>query len=357
MKKRRAEALWIEARQRWQINVQRDGERKTFVCSTPGKQGKHEAEEKADKWLRKFSTEQRFCDAWDLYIADHGKEITGRAASNLECAYKRLTAYIPPTRKLSAITVYDWQSALKGLAAEGYAAGTIQATKALIVSLNKYALSRRWECEELREGTLQIPKEAGKAKDKQALSHDAYKCLYTLDDTDSPYIYLFQLLPLTGLRIGEALALEWGDISDHVLHLRRSVGADGDIGEGKTDNAQRNIPLIAQAESILDEQRAFLVRWKLDTALIFPSLSGTRAAYKEIRYEWGKVAKLIDTPCTLHELRHTYISIVKSVLPLPLLKQVVGHSASMDTLGVYAHELDEDTTTSAAYIKQAFADM
>ena len=48
---RRAQARWIESRGRWQINVQADGERRTFSSSTPGPRGRVEAEKKADAWL------------------------------------------------------------------------------------------------------------------------------------------------------------------------------------------------------------------------------------------------------------------------------------------------------------------
>jgi hypothetical protein len=36
------------------------------------------------------------------------------------------------------------------------------------------------------------------------------------------------------------------------------------------------------------------------------------------------------------------ISLYKADLPEELLKQVVGHSASMDTFGVYGHAMDGD---------------
>ena len=51
MAQRKNEAKWIEARERWQINVMNEGVRKTFVSSLPGKKGKIECEKKADKWL------------------------------------------------------------------------------------------------------------------------------------------------------------------------------------------------------------------------------------------------------------------------------------------------------------------
>ena len=49
--KRTNTAQWIESRNRWQINVQKDGIRKTFTSSTPGRTGQREANAKADAWL------------------------------------------------------------------------------------------------------------------------------------------------------------------------------------------------------------------------------------------------------------------------------------------------------------------
>ena len=357
MRSRRAEAVWIESRQRWQINVQRDGERRTFTSSTAGRLGKHEAEQKADAWLTKFQTEQRLEDAWNMYIADKSQEIKGRAVENLGRYYNHIIETIPKGRRLSMISLYDWQHVLDRMAQDGYSAGTIGQVLSAITALNKYALARRWACEQIHEGALQIPRNAGKAKAKQALSEDSYKALYTLDDTDCSYIYLFQLLPLTGLRIGEALTLKWSDIQGGVLHLSRAMSADGDIGTGKSDNALRNIPLIPQAQSILDEQRAFLFRMRLSKSeYIFPNIStGEVLTYMVAFTQWSRrVCPLIHTDCTLHELRHTYISIVKNTLHLPLLKQIVGHGRSMDTLGVYAHELSDDVQISAKFIEQAF---
>ena len=51
MGKRVNTAVWIEKYQRWQIKVQKDGARKTFYSSAPGRKGQREANEKADRWL------------------------------------------------------------------------------------------------------------------------------------------------------------------------------------------------------------------------------------------------------------------------------------------------------------------
>ena len=49
--KRTNTAKWVESAQRWQINVQKDGKRKTFTSTKPGRTGQREANAKADAWL------------------------------------------------------------------------------------------------------------------------------------------------------------------------------------------------------------------------------------------------------------------------------------------------------------------
>ena len=44
-------ARWIESKKMWRIDVQKDGVRKSFYCSTPGRNGQREANRKADAWL------------------------------------------------------------------------------------------------------------------------------------------------------------------------------------------------------------------------------------------------------------------------------------------------------------------
>ena len=41
----------MENQKRWQIKVQKNGERKTFTSSKPGRTGQREANAKADAWL------------------------------------------------------------------------------------------------------------------------------------------------------------------------------------------------------------------------------------------------------------------------------------------------------------------
>lgn len=61
-----------------------------------------------------------------------------------------------------------------------------------------------------------------------------------------------------------------------------------------------------------------------------------------------------DPVISPYELRHTYVS-VNDEMPTGHKKQVVGHSRSMDTEGIYGHKKAGDMRRAAEYSDAAFA--
>src|SRR5207344_3443852 len=59
------------------------------------------------------------------------------------------------------------------------------------------------------------------------------------------YAPLIHLLALTGMRVGEALALRWGDVDllEGVVHVRHSWSRDGGLTAPKTAAGVRDVPL------------------------------------------------------------------------------------------------------------------
>ena len=59
---------------------------------------------------------------------------------------------------------------------------------------------------------------------------------------------------------------------------------------------------------------------------------------------------------TPYELRHTFVSIAKR-LPEGLVKPLVGHSQSMDTFGVYGHEIEGEANSTAQRVNDLFVEI
>jgi integrase len=105
----------------------------------------------------------------------------------------------------------------------------------------------------------------------------------------------------TGLRIGEALALEWADI-----HLQPANGAKFGylhVHDGKSRFARRNVPLTARVRAMLEKRKA-----ETQAPWVF-SEEGSRPMrnssidhlHRTLR---GKLK--MPAPFVLHSLRHTY---------------------------------------------------
>ena len=159
------------------------------------------------------------------------------------------------------------------------------------------------------------------------------------------FICAYRFEVLTGLRPGELLGLRWADVQGDTVTIRRAVNVLGEETQGKNENALRAFALSGFARSVLEQQR---------------EVTGAGESVFDIGSEgyfykrWQVYCKANDLPpVSLYSLRHTFVSIVKN-LPAGDVKALVGHSKSMDTLGVYAHALNGDAENTARAVDAEF---
>lgn len=353
--KRRAEAIWIESRKRWQINVQRDGIRKTFTSSSPKRAGKREAEEKADRWLETFETQQRFAAAWDAYMADKQKAVSTSSYKRYQSVEKQIKPEIAPAKYIDRITIYDWQTIIDKVADTGSSKANLDIIRLLIIGFTDYARRRGWACKEVRSGDLNT--DAGKEKKaRRALNKNELANLMTLDYDASRLAYAFKFMALTGIRRGEMMGLQWADVSatESKMQIVRAINHLGEVTTGKTANAQRTVPLTQAAFDVLDAQRKALVLENVISPYVFPNATGAPLTAAIVENEWDRIRRETGITTVIHELRHTYISIVKTDVPLETLKTMIGHSANFDTIKTYGHETDGEAARTAHMVEEAF---
>ena len=71
------------------------------------------------------------------------------------------------------------------------------------------------------------------------------------------YAYRFQVV--TGLRPGELMGLEWGDIDNDYIHIRRAINAKGITTNGKNEFAARDFPQTRYTRMLLESQQVYRV--------------------------------------------------------------------------------------------------
>lgn len=361
MAERKNEARWIENRNRWQINVQKDGMRRTFCSSTPGKKGKVEAERKADRWLELEDMDDtvRLGVLWDSFL-EYTLEVTSKV--NQKCHEKIGRIWILPKlkhKRVSKITTVDWQNCITAAYAAGRSKKTCQNIRGTIVALYRY--SKKMSILMNPVDDLIIPKDAPVGTRTILQEHDL-KTLFSVDTItifgkQSPawYINLWRLVVLTGLRRGEACGLKKEDYSDCKLNIRRSINSDNEITSGKTINAQRSFVLSELAEQVLKDQKKMLLKNGIISDWIFPDKLGQQPIPNLVYKEWYKYRQEHGIRSSLHEMRHTHISWLKSAVSEELLKQEVGHGANMKTYDIYGHEVNGELKLVANAVDDVFS--
>lgn len=181
----------------------------------------------------------------------------------------------------------------------------------------------------------------------------------------------------TGVRLGELLGFQWGDINmkKHSIRVKRTVGRlqkvdeDGKllskesgtatteivIRSPKSITSQREIPLFDELWNGLmeykDKQRelfdAFGVTFN-DKTHIFCMPSGK--VYDPRTYEdlFKRTLKAADLPgINFHALRHTFATrALEAGMDVKVLSTILGHAQASTTLNLYAHALPDHKRVS-----------
>lgn len=125
----------------------------------------------------------------------------------------------------------------------------------------------------------------------------------------------------SGMRVGEAFALEWDDIDfkeNRILVKRRLYRGNVDLPKG---NRVKRIALLPEA-------RDALLTLDRSSSWVFLGKRGARMSYSTLIYYWQKISPAVDRPnVTPHELRHFcghYLFVTKG-LPERVVAEQLGH--------------------------------
>lgn len=181
------------------------------------------------------------------------------------------------------------------------------------------------------------------------------------------------LLAMTGMRRGEALALQWRDVDFDAgtIAVRRSATLVKTKGQGELINVDkpksgksRVVDVDYQTLAALRAHRktigAMSLRLARDDAYVVGTLDGSvrhperfslafRRRVERARKELGEdVLPVIR----LHDLRHSHATILlKAGVPVKVVSERLGHAGPMITLTVYAHvmpTMQRDAATKLA---------
>lgn len=222
-------------------------------------------------------------------------------------------------------------------------AGTSNVVQAKVASVMQRAIAvaiRRGRYHFTNPFTL-VEKPAHKPKTRHTLTPAEARRFLNAAGRDE-YQALWVLLLTSGLRLGEALGLQWADVdlkggSIAVTRGLREVNGASTIGSLKTETSKRRIEIGRLAVDALRRHRA---KTKAKSPFVFVTAQGTHPKRSNLRQRHFEPicmkAKVADL--TIHGLRHsmTSLAIAQGISP-KVVAERLGHSTVRLTLDRYSH--------------------
>ena len=143
-----------------------------------------------------------------------------------------------------------------------------------------------------------------------------------------------------GLRVGEALALEWNDVNNDEGNRQYSLLKYST----KTQSGIRIIPLNECVLEYLAELKKYDVRHNIVSPYVCSTNVGTRNNSRNLQRSLNRILKNTDIskPITLHTLRHTFGStLLRKGISIEVISELMGHANINITYTKYIHVLQE----------------
>lgn len=378
MGRRTNTATWLPNQQRWQIKVQKDGVRRTFTSTKPGRTGQREANAKADAWLDEgiASTTKRCADVWAEYMISVNATAGSSYINQVEKFGRNYILPVIGARRIGDLSTGMLQDALNRSYKEGclnpdskrrskgnLSRKTLQDIRGVEVSFVKWCRQHKYTTLRPEDEGLAVPKGA-RLKGKKILQPEALRVLLSTDtrvvrgkvEVDEN-IHAYRFAVMTGIRPGELLGLRVGDVEGHRLHLVRAINTLNEETTGKNENAIRTVvlhPLVVAELKAQLQQRAFEEERPLrqdDPVFLFKNEQSLYNYWRFYQHCNG-----IDPPISLYELRHTFVSMIEDAVSPAQLRRMVGHSKSMDTYGWYSHAVAGRADAAALAVSTTLAE-
>jgi integrase len=269
-----------------------------------------------------------------------------------------------PLQKLKPVHVANWHATL--LKVGGHTGGPISARTvghAHRVLHKALADAARHELLTRNPASLVSPPKVT-ADEMAILTADQVKAVLSGMRTTTIFPQVVVLLS-TGMRRGELMGLQWGDVDLEAgkLRVERAVEktkAGLRLKSPKTRHGRRMISLPAAAVEVLKQHRKTQLELRVALgigrlpaeALVFGTVEGAPRDPDRITQDWKRFAAARGLPrVMLQGLRHAHASALIAAGADPVtVSRRLGHGSPVITMAVYAHLFDRSDEAAAKAI-------
>lgn len=255
----------------------------------------------------------------------------------------QLDRYISPalgSSSLCDMSRAQIEGCLSNLRQKGYAGATLRDVRATLSTVLRTAVERGYLGKNPAHG---IRIRDTNAKPMRRI-YSPVQVRQLLTELAEPCRTVVLLAVLTGMRIGEILALRWKrvDLLRSTIEIAETF-SDGQFGSPKTRSSNRVIPMSSALRSVLETYRAGALRNAPDD-LVFCTSKGTPLNSKNLynRVLAPACDRIKQPRVSWHSFRHTHATqLAESGESLKTAQALLGHSDLETTLNTYMHVIPD----------------
>lgn len=227
-----------------------------------------------------------------------------------------------------------------------------------------------------------VPMPRKENRPKRAMDPAEYREFIARLDPAHNYQCAVLLCASVGMRRAETVALDWGsvDFAKRTIDVCASCYDDGEMTAPKTEAGYRLLPMSDDLAKALMRRKAALVadlaRWAPEKLVelqrgkggrkprnsvehegkvydVRPDVAvaaddqGNRPSPRQLSHYWKYHRKEFETDWSLHELRHTFLTLAAASGVHPsVMQQLAGHKSAATSLDIYTH-VNMDTKRDA----------
>jgi integrase len=274
-----------------------------------------------------------FIERWKTEVLTQQKPSSVRAVkSHLKC---HIVLQLNRLR-LEQFGVENQQAFITCVAQKGVSRKTVENIVGTLSSILSTARDWNYNCEQIDKDKLRFP-QRGVPFEAPRFTVGQMKQILSL--AEEPWHTLFCVLTFEGLRAGEVLGLQWGDIDldRQLLQVRRSAWY-GKIQTTKSQTSETTLPIPNALVRILREYRA---NWQPNPhGFLFVTRNGRPPSSNNVveHHLWIILDALGFPRCGLHAFRHSHTALLLDSGATPkVVQRQLRHADACTTLEIYGH--------------------
>ena len=322
----------VEARMRWTTTVFGDratAERKLHAMQVEADNAKPTADWTLGQWL-------------DFWLNTYVSELRGGTLKDYTLQVKNHIRPALGAVRLGDLQPLDIQRFQNRLAAGGLGAASVHKVRQVLNGALRQAVNNGL----LDKSPVQGVKTPRREQKKTSAPTVERVQQLLADAGGHKFFPVLRVMAFTGLRVGEALGLEWRhvDLVGGMVYVKQTVVTNNgatSLGPPKSAHGTRAIPLDDGTVAVLTAHRAQQDAAReqqgadfRDQGLVFPNAHGGPQHTTRILKTVHQFAPELHT----HQLRHFFATqLMEAGVALPRVSLLLGHSSVAVTAGFYLH--------------------